>query len=394
MLYNDILVHTYSQKTLNKILFSFYTDWKTRYLREVLNTSPKQEYLFYTLDQATANHAVTCSEAMGYGMFIFPMMSCFDSEAKRHFLSLYHFVKSYPSFYNPQLMAWQQIQSANGTIINSTPTTSSATDGDMDISYGLLLAHHLWDKQDAIPYLFEAKLRIQALMESCVNHSDFIILLGDWVTGIKENSFKYVTRSSDFMTYMMKLYRKIDSENSIYWNYVLEQISSVILHQLTKESKTNGLMPDFFVKQGDFYIAPTTQILESPHDGDYYFNSCRIPWRYAMNNIIHHVPVNYQLHLLNHWIKKSTKYNPYNIVSGYYLSNGLPGTGFGSPYDLSFIAPFLVSAVAEPGNDFWIQQLWNVLVSTPMDACNFYENTLRLIALIIATGHWISPIET
>jgi endo-1,4-beta-D-glucanase Y len=115
---------------------------------------------------------------MGYGMVIFPIMSKFDSTAKDHFTSIYNYIKSYPSIYNSNLMAWQQIKDSKGNIVNSEAETSSATDGDMDISYGLLLAHKLWGENDKINYKDEAVKRINALINSCVNRRDYILTLG------------------------------------------------------------------------------------------------------------------------------------------------------------------------------------------------------------------------
>ncbi|HEX9025502.1 MAG TPA: glycosyl hydrolase family 8 [Clostridium sp.] len=387
-IYNDSLVSLYSQTNLNLELLSFYNDWKIHYLRPVENASPLREYLFYTLDQPTSNNAVTCSEAMGYGMVIFPLMSKFDISAKVHFNSIYNYIKSYPSIYNENLMAWQQIKDSNGNIVNSEAETSSATDGDMDISYGLLLAHKLWGSNDKINYKDEAIKRINALMDSCVNKTDYILTLGDWVNGIKYNNFKYVTRSSDFLTYHMREFIKFGTKNSNSWNLVIKRINSIINKQMENESKYNGLMPDFFIKANGEYIAPKTKVLETIHDGDYYFNSCRIPWRYSMDIILNETPVSMQLHTLNDWIKKETSSNPENIKSGYYVANDTPGKPFGSNNDLSFVAPFLVSSLIEKGNDDWTISLWNTLINKPITKCTFYENTLKLLAMIVATGNW------
>lgn len=123
IIYNKSLLNYYFQTALNLELLSFYNEWKIRYLRPVENSSPQKEYLFYSLDQPTSNNAVTVSEAMGYGMTIFPLMSKFDPSAKIHFTSIYNFIKSYPSFYNKDLMAWQQIKDSNGNIVNAEAET-------------------------------------------------------------------------------------------------------------------------------------------------------------------------------------------------------------------------------------------------------------------------------
>jgi endo-1,4-beta-D-glucanase Y len=387
-IYNDSLINLYSQSKLNLELISFYNDWKIRYLRSIKNSSSLKEYLFYTLDQPTSNNAVTCSEAMGYGMVIFPIMSKFDPTAKDHFTSIYNYIKSYPSIYNQDLMAWQQIKDSKGSIINSVPKTSSATDGDMDISYGLLLANKLWGENDKINYKTESLKRIHALMDSCVNKKDYILTLGDWVKEIEGKNFKYVCRSSDFLIYHIREFIKVDRINNTKWRHVLNTIGSIISLQMKRESKYNGLMPDFFIKSNSKYIAPKVKVLETTHDGDYYFNSCRIPWRYSMDMILNNKPVTKQLRTLNNWIREETCLNPKKIRSGYYIANGNPGKPFGHYNDLAFIAPFLVSSLIEKGNDDWSVSLWKILIKKPIDKCTFYENTLKLLAMIVASGNW------
>ena len=157
---------------------------------------------------------------------------------------------------------------------------------------------------------------------------------------------------------------------------------------IIKMRQLKELMPDFFIKDKGKYIAPKVKVLETIHDGDYYYNSCRIPWRYSMDTILNKTPVTTQLHTLNTWIKKETLSNPENIKSGYYLANGSPGIAFGSSNDLSFIAPFLVSSLIEKGNDDWTISLWKTLINKPITKCTFYENTLKLLAMIVATGNW------
>ncbi|WP_304508031.1 hypothetical protein [Anaerotignum sp.] len=110
-----------------------------------------------------------------------------------------------------------------------------------------------------------------------------------------------------------------------------------------------------------------------------------------MDSILYHTPVSNQLRRLNSWVQLKTKDNPAQIMSGYYLANGIPGTSFGTPSQLSFIAPFLVSALCEPNNDAWKLALWNYIINTPITSGTFYDNTLKLISLIVATGNWLVP---
>lgn len=391
MIYNKALINLYSQEALNDSLIYFYSLWKKRYLRTVENSFPKKEYLFYALDQPTSNNAVTVSEAMGYGMVIFPLMSRFDAKAKDNFLHIYNYIKSYPSIYNKNLMAWQQVKTSDGKIVNAEKETSSATDGDMDVSYGLLLAHKLWGKNDKINYKEEALKRINALMDSCVDKIDYILTLGDWVQGIANNNFKNVTRSSDFMTHHLIEFSKVNINNKKKWQNVINRIDSIINEQLTRQSKDTALMPDFFVKSEGNYIAPKYKVLESDHDGDYFSNSCRTPWRYSMEILFNNNAVTKQIATLNKWIKKKTNFTAKNIKSGYYVANGVPGEAFGIPNNLAFIAPFLVSSLTEEGNDQWTIDIWKTIMEKSIENCTFYENTLKLMSMIIATGNWFTP---
>lgn len=375
-------------ENLNRELIDYYVRWKQRYLRTVENVPKKQQYLLYTFDQPSLENAVSTSESMGYATIIFAMMSKFDPQAKEHFDNSYNFIKMYPSIYNKNLMAWQQIMSTNGDIINVSSSTSSATDGDMDISFGLLLADKLWGSKGEVNYRNEAIKRIKAIMDSCVDKEDYILTLGDWVQGIKENKFKKVTRSSDFMIDHLMEFMRVDRENSIKWQNVIKKIRTIIGGQMSRESKNTGLMPDFFVKSGNEYMAPNTKVLETEHDGDYYFNACRTPFRYSMEIISNGSGVSNQLKVMNNWVINSSKGDPKNIKTGYYIANGIPGNPINNGNDLSFTAPFLVLALIN--NRVWASDLWNEIVRTPLEQSTFYGNTLKLLSMIVASGNWIN----
>lgn len=173
-------------------------------------------------------------------------------------------------------------------------------------------------------YFSDARLRMNALMTSCVCPKASIILLGDWVLGIGHSPYESVTRSSDFMTYLIKSFMQIDQQNSYIWEQVLFRINSIVAYQMERQSKQNGLMPDFFIRAGKNYSAPKNKVFETNHDGDYYYNSCRTPWRYAMDTILYNTPVSIQLYTLNKWVRQNTEGNPASIMSGYYLANGIP----------------------------------------------------------------------
>lgn len=68
---------------------------------------------------------------------------------------MYRYFRAHPSEINPDLMAWQQADT--GTEIIDINGVDSATDGDMDIAYALLLADSQWGSSGEINYLSQAK---------------------------------------------------------------------------------------------------------------------------------------------------------------------------------------------------------------------------------------------
>ena len=120
---------------------AFYQNWKNRYVRQDPYTADETRYyVYYSEDTYTGGDPVpvTVSEAHGYGMLITVSMADYDSEAKDLFDGMVRYYLAHPSEIGPHLMAWQQ--SDNGSTLTETDGADSATDGDMDIAYALLLA--------------------------------------------------------------------------------------------------------------------------------------------------------------------------------------------------------------------------------------------------------------
>lgn len=389
--------NNYSEVELNKQVVKFYNQWKKRYLVEVENTEEPQKYVFYALDQEVEPpNAITCSEAMGYGLMISVIMSEHDDTAKANFDALYNYVKAHPSKYNENLMSWQQVKNDDGTIAETPTGDDSATDGDMDIAYALLLADKKWGSNGPINYKEEAIKRIRALMESCIDKENWVIVLGDWVFA-KRVDLKTATRPSDFLIDHLREFKKVDCTNSENWQKVIDKTTEIINEQLiSDESKNTGLMPDFMVRINGKYVPAKENILdeskeEPNHAGDYSYNACRIPWRYSMDVIMGGTTDVSQLTTLNNWIQSETNGKPGNIKAGYYIINGTPGQPFTENGNLAFTAPFMVSATIDSNNQKWLNDLWTYTIATKIQDNTYYGNTLKLLSMIVVSGNWESP---
>jgi hypothetical protein len=62
-----------------------------------------------------------------------------------------------------------------------------------------------------------------------------------------------------------------------------------------------------------------------------------------------------------------------------------------SDTSLAFVAPFAVSAMVGAQNQRWLNALWHYVVGTPLDASDYYGNTIKMLSMIVVSGNWWSP---
>src|SRR6056297_910354 len=290
-----ILPSNRTQEQLDNEVVEYYQRWKQRYLHQVPNAEPTQMFFHWNVSQSPwvyPTNSVTVSEAHGYGMLTLAFMAGADEKAQECFDAMYRFYKAHPSSINPSLMAWKQLEVTDeeGNIqIIDVEDNDSATDGDMDIAYALIMADNQWGSDGEINYREEGIKCIQAIYQESVNKEDWIILMGDWVNKIKDENPQYyrATRGSDIMLDHIRLFAAVDQENVEGWQKVYDQTVEIIAYNLEEWSVNTGLLPDFLEKneQGHFVPAEGT-LLETENDGDYNWNACRVPWRIGVNNLL------------------------------------------------------------------------------------------------------------
>lgn len=320
-------------------------------------TQDLQYYVWYSGQSYNPNNpppgagvAVTVSEAQGYGMLITALMADYDNGAKDIFDGLYRFYKAHPSSIGPNLMAWQQAD--NGKKIfdcendgyNATNTPDSATDGDIDIAYALLLADAKWGSSGEINYKKAALAIINDIMTYEVNKKDWTLQLGSWCSTCDYNDDYYTaTRCSDFIMQQLKVFAEVTGNNN--WNKVIDASYSIALNMVKGNGYNTGLLPDFVIKKSNGTYAPAYEyFLEGENDDDYAYNSCRTPWRFATDYIMTgDQRAKEILDMQNNWIKKSTGGNPDKIMGTYDLK-GNPLVNYN---DTCFTLPFLLAAMCQ-----------------------------------------------
>ena len=374
--YTHIKPSQYSQDQLDNKVRSYYDAWKAKYL--INGCESNQYYVFF--DDGNTN---TVSEAMGYGMLIVPLMAGYDAEAKTIFNGLYRYYKAHPSHIMPHLMAWKQISGCK-----DSDGPDSASDGDIDIAFGLLLAHAQWGSAGAINYFHEALLIINDIMgstpsEGDVNQDYFTVKLGDWV---QSGHFMQGTRTSDFIMDHFRAFECAAKDTN--WNQVVDKCYSLVADMQTNYSPETGLLPDFIEDVDEQAKPAEPNYLEGDLDGNYSYNACRDPWRLASDYLIFgDERAKAAVIKINRWLLESTGGSTNKVYAGYYLD----GTKAASWTDNSFTAPFAVGAMLDTANQEWLNKLFTKTLLASTANGGYYDNTLRLLSMITISGNYWVP---
>lgn len=359
-----------SKDQLNNTIIDFYQQWKKTYI----NQCPNGDY--YVDMTKEAHNTSTVSEAIGYGMMIEAYMAGADPEAKEIFDGLLSFYLHHPSTICPTFMAWSQGPDCNNTGFDS------ATDGDEDVAFALLVADKQWGSEGEYNYKALA-LKIINALKQCAFSSQGYPLLGDWVDG-QDTTFASATRSSDWMLDHYITFHKYTSDP--FWQQATHEIINIAASIQKNYSPQTGLIPDFIIHTDTGPRPAYPDLLESPHDGDYYYNACRTPWRLTTGYLFSGDDSLRQIiNKINSWIIGQTSGNPGNITAGHRLD----GTAIHDFEDIAFTGGLAVAAMA--GRDQqWLNDCVTRLITPATKEYLYYGNTLRLLyLLVISSNYWL-----
>ncbi|GGN87738.1 hypothetical protein GCM10011579_080890 [Streptomyces albiflavescens] len=363
---------TGAQSTLDQAVVSKYNAWKSAFVKQNCGNG------WYEVISPDADHPYV-AEAQGYGMVVSALMAGADPDAKKIFDGLVKYMLAHPSVHNSNLLAAEQDSSCT-----SVDGSDSATDGDLDVAYGLLLADKQWGSAGTYDYKSLAVKHINAIKAGEVNSSTHLMKLGDWSTS--GDQYYYITRSSDWMIDHFRAFRRATGDAA--WDTIRSAHQNLITSQQANYAPSTGLLADFIVNTNTTPKPAGGQVLEGPNDGDYSWNACRDPWRIGADAVTSGDSVSLaSARKLNSWIKSKTGGNPDNIVTGYHLS----GSAYDSGHDMAFTAPFIVTAMTDSGSQAWLDSLWNKLVATPISSTLYYGGSVQLQSMIVASGNYWVP---
>ncbi|MEH6421169.1 glycosyl hydrolase family 8 [Pseudomonas sp. CGJS7] len=349
---------------------SFYRAWKQRYLVAGCKAG---EYRV----KASTDTAYVVSEGQGYGMLITVMMAGNDPEAQTLFDGLHRYNRGHPSGGNPALLSWAQDSSCRNVAGNS-----SASDGDLDIAYALLLADAQWGSAGAINYASEARKVIAAIRSSTIHPNNKLVHLGDWVSPGSAHQYN-ATRSSDWM---LGHFRSFGAKlGDSYWTGVLDAHQNLLARMQSTYAPNTGLLPDFIVNTTGTPRPAEVDFLEGENDGIYGWNAGRVPWRIGIDAAVSgDSRSRTAARKLNQWAKAKSGNNPNNLRSVYKLD----GNHTGNYNSVFFTAPFAVAATVDT-DQAWLDKLWSYMANG--GASDYYGDSVKLLSMLAVSNNWIRP---
>ncbi|MFI8324354.1 glycosyl hydrolase family 8 [Streptomyces sp. NPDC085529] len=360
-----------TQAALDQKVVDYYNRWKSAFVRQNCGNG------WYQVISPDADHPYV-AEAQGYGMVVTATMAGADPDAKKIFDGLVKWKLDHPSSVNPDLLAAEQdvnCRSVNGG--------DGATDGDMDVAYGLLLADKQWGSGGTYNYKALALKHIAAIKKDELNPTTKLLKLGDWSSS--GDQYYYISRTSDWMVDHFRAFRAASGDTT--WDAVRTAHQTQIANLQSGYAPGTGLLPDFVVDTATSPKPAPNQVLEDPNDGQYWWNACRTPWRIADDAVTSGDAKSLAAaRKLNTWIKGKTGGDPNKIGIGYKLN----GTQISAGSEAAFFAPFAVAAMTDSGSQAWLDALWNKMLATPVDTSSYFSASIQLQVMITVSGnHWV-----
>jgi endo-1,4-beta-D-glucanase Y len=300
--------------------------------------------------QRPTNSNDTVSEGIGYGMLAATYMN-----DRPTFDGLWKYGQLH--FNAKGLMSWHI--SASGSAID----TGSASDGDQDMIWALIMASDQWSSTD---YLTAAGNMIQAMRQNSIG-PDGTLKPGDNWGGTA------LTDTSYFSPAYLRVFAVVSGDAS--WSgAILDKNYSL----LASVSGTHGLVPDWTTNAG---VVNTGFLMGNMYDNSTYgYDATRTPWRIAMDWCF-----NGEQRAKDYLTKIGAFFNGVgatNIGDGYALN----GSQKSSNKNMAFIGPAGVAGMT--GYPTLLNAAFSYGAGAQTDN-TYFPSSLRVITMLMMSGNFL-----
>lgn len=371
-----------NQAQLDADVVAAYGRWKAAYLATA--GTEADGHPRYRVKTGTAAGSETVSEGQGYGMIVVAHLAGSDMTARTIFDGLWEFALDHPSSIDGRLTDWH----VNANEAADPNGNDSAFDGDADLAYALLLAEQQWGNGGRFHYGNEARRVIAGMAASTLGPTSGLPLLGDWVDPAGTEYNERTVRPSDFMPGHFRAFSRANGTNT--WNIAADAVAFTTELLQTEVAPVTGLLPDFTVPLSAGNSAPRPAppgFLEGPHDGDYYYNAGRVPWRLATDALLNgDAGSTLQARRIAQWIRTSTGGVASAIKPGYALDGTpIPPGDFFTSF---FAAPFAVAAMVDPAGQAFLNAVYDAVYTREE---GYYEDSVTLLCLLVLSRNFWDP---
>jgi endo-1,4-beta-D-glucanase Y len=356
-----------SQSSRDAAVEKQYDSWKSTYLHQ---GCASKEYYVSTKGDSDATNSGPVSEGQGYGMNIVPLMAGYDANAQSEFNGLWQLVKDHEDQYG--LMQWQLDGKTCKYYSGGTP--DAATDGDLDIGYGLILADKQWGGYSA-----DAKAWLAAFYAHDV--------APDGHLKCEDDGPNTDTRPSDMMLDHLRAFATYDTSHD--WNKVIQRTEAVISEFTKSHSPSGGLLSDFVVNANTTSPKPApADYQEDQPDNIVGYNSIRVPWHLGTDALLYGgsaAAVSLSTAKLESaCLKKESGGNPQNV----YPHTNLNCTPYSTSDQAEEAGDSVGPAAMAAGDQAWTDAIWKQLSQNPFGDGYFGETIKTLVYLVMAGDYW------
>jgi len=337
-------------------LQTWYNTWKTNHLRTCSGKG-----IMATSDNTNEVKV----EGVGWALITSAYMG-----DKASFDGIYQFYNA-SSKLSPKsggMMSW--LVDCNGIRNNNDDNAGTASDGDLDAAFGLIVAGWQWGGD----YLDSARSvlkRVRQLVTYC-EADDLYVIAGGYNGGVWGGACNY-TDISYYTPAFFRVFSEVSGDKA--WDKLADDTYTLLERNA---HATTGLVSDWQKVDGAPYLRENSQ---APGKDTYYsYDACRTPWRITLDYLWNgNERAKTWATKISNWAKDKTS----TLKEGYNLDGTPGGDGQGNNAGMAFLGALAVAAMA---ND---QTTVNTFGSAlPSSAPSFwYQSYLGNVYMLALTGN-------